>query len=168
MKLLGPVQAKVALVSGVVAEMTTLVTTQVMVFPVAEAPGALVLEVTLAVAVLVQVVMLSVTTTLYDPDTFTVGLCSEEEYPLGPVQLKVGLAALVEVVRLIDDTRQFSVPLVVAREGAGVPVTLVTAVCVQPLTLLVTFKVYVPAAFTTGVSVVLPLTMFPPPAAVHK
>jgi hypothetical protein len=43
---------------------TTLFTTQVIALPVAEAPGALVFVVTLAVAVLVQVVILSVTTTL--------------------------------------------------------------------------------------------------------
>ena len=64
LKLLGPVHAKIAAVSGVLDVMTTLLITHVSVFPVADAPGALVLEVTLAVAVLVQVVMLSVTTTL--------------------------------------------------------------------------------------------------------
>ena len=64
LKLFGPAQAKIAAVSSVAPVMTTLSITQVSVFPTADAPGALVLDVTLAVAVLVQVVILSVTTTL--------------------------------------------------------------------------------------------------------
>ena len=64
LKPLGPVQANLVSVSGVEAMMVTLLRTQVSVLPVADAPGALVFAVTLAVAELVQVVMLSVTTTM--------------------------------------------------------------------------------------------------------
>ena len=61
---LGPVQRNVALVSGDVPAMVTFEMTQVSEPPVAFAPGGVVLDITLAVALFAQPVMVSSNTTL--------------------------------------------------------------------------------------------------------
>ena len=75
---------------------------------------------------------------------------------------------MVVVVKASVGATQVIAPLVVVKIGAAVPVTAVADVLVQPLVVLVTFKVYVPTAFTVGVKVFAPELMFPPLEAVHK
>jgi hypothetical protein len=65
------------------------VTAQVSCPPVALAPGAVVFEVTFAVAELVQPFTGFVIVTMYVPATLTVGFCCEEVKLPGPDQLYV-------------------------------------------------------------------------------
>jgi hypothetical protein len=63
-----------------------LVVVQVSVPPDAVAPGSIVFWSTDAVAVLVQPLAEFVTSKLYVPETLTVGFCTSEVYPPGPLQ----------------------------------------------------------------------------------
>jgi len=159
----GPTQEYVALVSRVFPSTVERSSTQVSASAVAVAPGPSVLTMTVAVAVLEQPVMVSFTTTLYVPEVSTAGLCSVEVYPFGPVQTKVGLPELVEVLNTIVSATHVSEPPVVERLGGVLyPVTLVVEVLVQPFVVFVTIKVYTAGAPTTGLSVFPPETMVPP------
>ena len=73
------------------------------------------------------------------PGAPTVGFCSAEVKPPGPVHANIGLGALVVEVSCTVGAPQVSVPPVAEAEGRVVlPVTAVEAVAVQPFEVFVT------------------------------
>lgn len=120
-----------------------LVVAQVKTLPeLAEAVGAVVLEVTTAVAVEVQLLAGFVTVTVYVPAVLTDGLWLLEVKPPGPLQEYVtfGVGELAEIVTL-GELQVIVAPVALAPGGFAEEVTVVEAVAVQPFTLLVTCNV---------------------------
>ena len=92
-----------------------------------------------------------------------------EEKPAGPDQENVGLFAFVATWSVTVPLVHVSCPPVAVAVGGWILlVAVVEADCVQPLVVLVTTSVYVPAAFTKGFNVVAPETMLPPLDAVQR
>jgi hypothetical protein len=136
----GPVQLN--WVPPPAAESTTEVFAQVSVPPVALVPGALVLAMTDAVAVLVHPVAELLTVTVYVPAELTRGFdVLPPEIMPGPVHVKLVPEAVV-AERTTEVVVQVSVPPVAdAPGGVAVAVTGAVALLVHPLAELVTVTV---------------------------
>jgi hypothetical protein len=136
-----------------------------------ETVGSVVLAKTETFALEVQPVTVLVTSKLYVPAAFTTGISVvEPETRPGPVHRYAKLAPVEEPepLKVSDVLLQSSTPTPAETDTVGSVVladTETLALEVQPVTVLVTSKLYVPAAFTTGASVVEPETM---PGPVHR
>jgi hypothetical protein len=136
--------------------------------------GVLVFRVTNTTSVAVQPLIGSVTVNVYVPAAFTVGVpvvAPETMFPpLLASQAKVTPADVEEPLKAIDVTVQDNTLSIPALAFGAVlfKVTKTTSVIKHPLAGLVTVTVYVPAAFTSGVAVIAPETMFPPLLAIHE
>jgi len=159
----GPAQLKPEPLD-VAAERTVVLDAQVSDPPVALAPGASVLLLTDAVAVLVHPLLEFSTVTVYVPVAFTVGFAVPPLVMVpGPLQLKIMLEVDAAESTVVLDAH-VSVPPVALAPGSVVFVlTNAVAVFVQPPEDAVTVTVYVPSELTSGFAVVPPETI-PGPA----
>lgn len=99
-------------------------------------------ELTVAVAVDVQLLTVLVTVRMYVPGKFTTGSSRFEVKPFGPDHAKVTLDVVEPPLRVRFVARQVSVPPTALLFGTTVlPVTVAEAVAVQPLEVLVTSRV---------------------------
>jgi hypothetical protein len=145
----GPIQRK-AVPEVVLPWSWTLVVVQLSIPPIALAPGAVVFWSTDAVAVLVHPSAEFVTLNVYVPEVMTLGFCSVEVNPPGPLQLKL-VPDVVADCNCTDVLAQVNVPPVALAPG-GVAVWSMDAVALleQPLVEFVTSNEYVPDTSTVG------------------
>ena len=146
-----------------------LCTAQVRVPPEACAPGWLISCKTFTLAVLVHPLAGSVTVNTYVPGAEITGSLIALENPLGPLHANVAPAVELEPikVRLVLMQDKDPDPEAPAIGAVLFAVTTTWSVLVQPVPIAVTTRVYVPAASTTGVALLAPLTIWPPPEALH-
>ena len=129
----GPVQDQETLLACVLPTRVIVGSVQVIVSPVAVAPGATSSRFTLAVAKAVHPFAGLVTVRIYDPGSLTVGLGKFEVKLFGPDQTRVapGVVELPLITR--DETVQSSVPPLAEAFGIlASGATVAVAVVVQP------------------------------------